>query len=475
MNQDLTNTAAVILAAGRGTRIGSHLPKVLYPIAGRPMLSYSIQNIEALNISDVYVVTGYRSEDVQSSIGRRALYVYQKDQLGTGHAIMCALNELPPDIDTILVVNGDDSSFYHPNTLKSILETHEKNSSVVSLITAEVKDPTGLGRIIRNADNKIVDIREEKDANKEEKNIQEINVGCYVFSVDWLKLNISKIKISSSGEYYIVDLVKMAASQGKTISSVSLTNHSEWVGVNTIPQLEDATTHMVNRLSQEVANKKVYIFDLDDTLLSTKDLKEEIEKRVFFLTKKVLNSSLSEEEINRIFWDTYNSHKEANSWVSMPEFAHELGEQLGFPDSYLVFKRLFYTLPFENYIKKGVKELLSRSQEDGKVIILATGDYIYQPIKIDVLRNYIDGYHVFEQFDDKALELLSKIYADSQLVFVDDRLSRLNDFKKTLKDARTIHYTDSPYASETQSGFTPDFSCETINKLAEIMSKELAV
>jgi len=138
---NLSHTAAIILAAGKGKRIGSHLPKVLYPLAGRPMVSYVLDTLISIGLKDIFVVTGFRSEDVQASINRRAYFVYQPTPLGTGHAVSCALKEIPPDIDTIIVANGDDSSFYTPQTFEKIIATHKACHSVIAIVSAEVASP----------------------------------------------------------------------------------------------------------------------------------------------------------------------------------------------------------------------------------------------------------------------------------------------------------------------------------------------
>ena len=126
-SRDLAHTAAVILAAGRGTRIGDHLPKVLYPIAGKPMIAYILKTLSQIPVQDVYVVTGFRNEDVKASVGRKAHIVHQAEQLGTAHAVKLALRELPVDIDTVFVCNGDDSAFYRPETIFKFITEHQKN------------------------------------------------------------------------------------------------------------------------------------------------------------------------------------------------------------------------------------------------------------------------------------------------------------------------------------------------------------
>lgn len=239
---------AVILAAGRGTRMNSNLPKVLHKIAGRPIVSYTLEHLRKANFRNIVVVIGYEKEKVISRVGPAVNYAIQKGALGTGHALGSALPYIPSYIKTILVINGDDSAFYSPKTFETVFKYHEENSATVTFVTLMKKDPFGLGRVIRDKSGNMLGIIEEKEASEAQKKIREVNIGFYVFNLDWLKENISRIRKSKVGEYYIVDLIAMAISQDKKVQAFDLGNDDQWVGVNTIEQLEEADQKMRDRI-----------------------------------------------------------------------------------------------------------------------------------------------------------------------------------------------------------------------------------
>ncbi|MFH1244337.1 MAG: sugar phosphate nucleotidyltransferase [bacterium] len=459
----LQKISAVILAAGEGKRIGPHLPKVLYPLAGKPMISYILNTIKEVGIEDIYVVTGYRSEDVQASINRRAYFVYQPSPLGTGHAVHCALKEIPPDINTIMLVNGDDSSFYSPQTIAKVITSHQSSSAVITMVTVKVEQPLGLGRVIRNNQNKVIAIREEVDATTAEKAIKEVVIGFYVFNVDWIRKTLAKIKPSQSGELYIVDAIKVACDENKTINVFNLTDQNEWKGVNTQEQLSIANNQMLDLLHVEVKNKKNILFDLDDTLLSTDKLKGAIETKVLYTIKNVFSSNLTDEEVKSAFWKVYRDHKLKNKWVSMPELGELLATEYRVEDGGSTFKRLLYTLPFSDYIKFGVRELLTSLEEKVNRVILAYGDLIYQPIKLSILDQLIDNYHIYEQLDQKMIQEIAKIYQDTETWMIDDKLSTLSQFSIAIPTLKTVWLTGGPYQSH--SSFSPTHTVDSISQL----------
>lgn len=463
------HTAAVILAAGKGTRIGSHLPKVLYPLAGRPMVSYILDTLASVKLKDIYVVTGYRSEDVQASINRKAYFVYQPDPLGTGHAVSCAMAEIPPDIDTILVLNGDDSSFYTKETIEKVLAEHKKNNSVISLVTTKVKNPTGLGRIIRTKDGSIQAIREEKSATAEEKLISEVNIGFYVFNSDWIRQTLPKIKPLPGHEIYLVDVVAIAHLEGKKVNNIQLPNCDEWSGVNTQEELILANNKMINLRHAQLKGKTNYIFDLDDMLISTDKLKFAIEAKIIFTVKNVFTCKLSDTEIKKLFWQVYAEHKRENGWVSTPELGAQLASIYKIKDGASTFKRLLYTLPFGDYIKPGAKELLSSLKGKGNRTILAYGDLVYQPIKISIFSDYIDNYHVYETLNPKMIAELRALYKDSSAIMIEDKLSTLYTFSQSIPDLTTIWMTGGPYQSKL--AYTPTYTINSIGELAQLLTK----
>jgi len=150
-----------------------------------------------------------------------------------------------------LILNGDDSAFYKPESIQKSINKHVGVGNTLTFVTVEVKDPTGLGRIIRNKDGLVVDIVEEKVANKLQKKIKEINAGCYIVKRGWLQKSLKQLKKSPVGEYYLVDLIKKAVFEGRKVQAYKLNDPDEWFGVNTPEELKRADLLVKDRLDAE--------------------------------------------------------------------------------------------------------------------------------------------------------------------------------------------------------------------------------
>jgi len=236
---------AFILAAGKGTRLNngkpSDIPKVLYKIGNRPMISYSLDLLKKVGIKNPIVIVGYKAALVKRTLGHKGIiYVLQRKQLGTGHAILCAKDYLK-ECQNALIMGGDDSAFYKPSTIKKLIHTHQNSKATITLLTIQINDPYGLGRIVRDQKGKIIAIVEEKEATIEQKKIKEINAGCYCINSAWLLKNLSRLKLHpQTKEYYLTDLVKIAIEEGEKVTSVKVTNPFEWRGINTPEELKKA-------------------------------------------------------------------------------------------------------------------------------------------------------------------------------------------------------------------------------------------
>lgn len=246
-NQDLLKqTTAIILAAGKGTRINATKDKnkVTYALGGKPMVSYSVSNLKKSGIQKIYVVVGYAKESVKDIFKDTVSYVEQDKRKGTGHAVKSALKHVSADFNTILVMYGDDSAFYPPKLFKQLVFSHHQKGALVSVLTVEVENPFGLGRIIRQND-KVIGIVEEKNANPEQKEICEINTGLYCFNAAYLRSAINDIqKNPVSGEYYLTDIIEIAHNQDKSINALKWPDSRVWCGVNTPEQLKVAIRRM---------------------------------------------------------------------------------------------------------------------------------------------------------------------------------------------------------------------------------------
>ena len=247
--------AAIVLAAGKGTRLAggrpSAKPKVLYEIGGKPIITYTIDLLKAIGLGEIVIVVGHKAEEVKRVLGGDYKYALQKQRLGTGHAALVGLGLVSERSNNILILNGDDSAFYKPESIRKAINKHVGVGNTLTFVTVEVKDPTGLGRIIRNKDGLVVDIVQEKVANKLQKKIKEINAGCYIVKRGWLQKSLKQLKKSPVGEYYLVDLIKKAVFEGRKVQAYKLNDPDEWFGVNTPEELKRADLLVKDRLDAE--------------------------------------------------------------------------------------------------------------------------------------------------------------------------------------------------------------------------------
>jgi bifunctional UDP-N-acetylglucosamine pyrophosphorylase/glucosamine-1-phosphate N-acetyltransferase len=191
---------------------------------------------------------GFQQEAVKKRLGPGYVYVDQGELLGTGHAVAQAVKYLDAQIRDILVVNGDDSAFYDPTLVRSLIERHRSRGASLSLLSVHKDNPSGLGRIIRDDSGEVSAIREETDASQEEKAIDEVNTGTYCFSVPFLREFLPQVRMNASkGEYYLTDLVELAYESNQKIETVPVAQEWSFVGVNTRDDLAYADQQMKKR------------------------------------------------------------------------------------------------------------------------------------------------------------------------------------------------------------------------------------
>ena len=250
---EATNVGAVILAAGKGSRLKSTtVNKVTIPLGGKPMIQWSVENVRKAGVKDVVVVIGFARESVQAALGDSVAYSVEDEQLGTGHAAWVGLSELSPEIEEVFILYGDHSAFYPPKFYKKLLETHRNRGNAMTLVSMEYGKPSELawGRIIRNAEDDVVAIVEEKEASEEQKKIQELNAGLYVFDRKIIADGYETLKPQSGGEYYLTDLVAYCVARGLRVGAVIASKDEVGIGVNTPDQRESAT-ELFDRLQSE--------------------------------------------------------------------------------------------------------------------------------------------------------------------------------------------------------------------------------
>ena len=236
---------SIILAAGRGKRMQSvDRNKVTMPLSGKPIISHIVDFMHTLQIHDIVVVVGFAKESVMQALeGSNVSYAEQEEQLGTGHAVEVALNHLPEGVTDVFVVYGDDGVFYNEKqrpVMETLFEKHFATNAAFTFVTIEQDNPQGLGRVMRHRDENVLAILEEKDATEEQKAIKEINPGCFVFSVEFLKKYLPLVEKSPvTGEYYLTSLIDIALQHSEKVETVQ-GGKLLWRGVNTPEELEEA-------------------------------------------------------------------------------------------------------------------------------------------------------------------------------------------------------------------------------------------
>ena len=258
---------AVILAAGAGTRMKSRKPKVLHEICGKPMLQHVIDQATILKTEKTVVVIGYQGESVKETIGNTVEYVYQREQLGTGHAVMQAQSYFENYKGNVLLLYGD-TPLISAETLKKFIQYHEDKELHTTVLTAEVEDATGYGRIIRNAQGQVEAIVEHKDATEEQLKIKEINSGMYYFNAELLNHALSKINNDNNqGEYYITDVIEILNKEGYKIGGYVVENDAEIQGINSRIQLAEAENYMRKKINDHWMDQGVTMLDPHSTYI----------------------------------------------------------------------------------------------------------------------------------------------------------------------------------------------------------------
>lgn len=244
--------ATVILAAGKGKRMKSDIPKVLHPLNGRPMIHYVIDVAEKIHSDQIIVIVGHKKEMVMDELqSRQVEFAIQEEQLGTGHAVMQTEDLLQGFSGDVLVLSGD-VPMLSAETLEKMIHQHRLQQPYATLLTAMVDNPTGYGRIVRNTTGMVEKIVEEKDATEEIKKIREINVGIYLFKKDPLFRTLPRLSNNNAqNEYYLPDVIKIYIDEKKPVLPIVTTDVEETMGINDPEQLKMAEQQLLNR-------KKIY-------------------------------------------------------------------------------------------------------------------------------------------------------------------------------------------------------------------------
>ncbi len=230
---------AVVLAAGKGTRMKSELPKVLVPVCGRPMIEYVIDALRQAGVERQIVVVGYRSDLVRRQLAGQPdlVFVEQTEQLGTGHAVMVCRDELAGHDGLVLVVAGD-SPMIQTDSLAALFAEFDRRRPACILGTGYRDDPTGFGRIVRDENGRFVGIVEEQDATDAQRRITEVNLSCYAFNCRDLLRSLDQLTDSNAqGEYYITDCPAILLREGQTVVALDVLKPCEALSINTVDDL----------------------------------------------------------------------------------------------------------------------------------------------------------------------------------------------------------------------------------------------
>lgn len=258
---------AVVMAAGKGTRMKSNKSKLVHQIYGKELVTRVVETAKKADVNEIIAVVGYKKEQVQAVLGDSVKYAYQEEMLGTGHAVMQTVKYLEGRKGKVVVLNGD-VPILRPETLKNLIQKSIKNKEYATLLTAIYDNPTGYGRIIRDEGGNIKGIVEQKDATEEQKEIQEINAGIYCFDIEELLLALKEIKPNNAqGEYYLTDVIKIMNDKGLKTGAVIVEDNTEILGVNDRLQLEMLTRILRLRINQEHMRNGVTIEDINNTYI----------------------------------------------------------------------------------------------------------------------------------------------------------------------------------------------------------------
>jgi len=253
---------ALILAAGKGTRMKSEIPKCGYPILNKAMILYQIEALERANVDQIIVVIGYKSKFFENLLGSRVIFVKQEEMLGTAHAALQAKSLLENKDDKTIILPGD-MPLIHAPLIDKLFRSHEEMGNDLTVVSMVQDNPKGYGRIIYDEFRNIDQIIEDKDCNDVQKQTKEVNSGTYLVNNTSFYKNLNKIQMNSrSGEYYLTDIVKMMKKEYK-VSVFKARNNLEFMGINTLYQVSLAEKYLRRIINQSMMESGVSMINPD--------------------------------------------------------------------------------------------------------------------------------------------------------------------------------------------------------------------
>ena len=268
MTFPLKNLAAIVLAAGKSTRMKSQLAKVLHPIMGKPMLAYPLNTLQQLGLAKIVVVVGHQAETVQERFSQYPVeFVIQEPQLGTGHAVQVAVAVLDGSQDTVVVLCGD-VPLLQADTIRELYQHHQTSGAAATVLTVELPEPASYGRIVKDARGCILKIVEARDASPEELSIREINTGIYCFQFPFLKEALATLRPDNDqNELYLTDLIAAARARNLLVASMKTLDEQSFHGINTRVELAAVTARVRQQINERHMLNGVTLIDPGTTYI----------------------------------------------------------------------------------------------------------------------------------------------------------------------------------------------------------------
>ncbi len=260
------NVVAIILAAGQSTRMKSKRSKILHPICGRPIIKYIEDLVQSVLVRRIIMVIGYQAETIQRELSKSSIeFVDQKEQLGTAHAVLQTRKKLSDFSGIILVLNGDTPLLMFEE-IAQLIRYHNEKKAEATILSSDLPDSFGYGRIIRDQKNLVLGIVEEKDATEEQRKIKEINTGTYCFNSWTLYDTLEKINNKNANrEYYLTDIIGILRDKGKSVHALKAADFRTALGINTRVDLAEANNIMRQRILRHLMLEGVSIIDPSNT------------------------------------------------------------------------------------------------------------------------------------------------------------------------------------------------------------------
>ena len=257
----MAKVAAVILAAGQGTRMVSGLPKMLHRVAGVPMVLWAVRSAQSLGADEIVLVTGNGANQVQQVVGEQVRYALQAERLGTGHATLQARELLQGRADAVMVLYGDMPCL-RSDTLRDLLDLHLQRGPAVTILTAGADDAMGFGRVVRDHSGRVREIVEEAVASPQVRAIKELNCGVYCFDGDWLWKRLPDVPATQpKGEYYLTDMIALAVADGRAVEAVTIDDVEQVQGINTRVHLARSERILRERINEALMLAGVTMID----------------------------------------------------------------------------------------------------------------------------------------------------------------------------------------------------------------------